>query len=567
MKKYLFKHWFLLLVGILVSCGSAIVKILIPVYIGYAVDELVVGAVNFPAVFANLQKIAVCVALLFIGQWATTKIFNDSVYKIGEDIRNDLFIKVQKLPLRYLDGHLHGETMNIIINDVETFCDGILLTLNSLFVGIITIIGIIFFMFRINVTIALAVVCLTPLSLLIANFIAKRTHQMFLQNTKLRAQQTAMIDETINNQNVIKSFNYQQKTQYDFDELNDQLKDCATKATFYSSLVNPSTRLINNLIYAITGLLGAVYCLQGAISIGSLSTFLSYASEFGKPFNDISSVLSELQNASASAARIMNLLNETEESDDSQKMTVSDNDSSLHFENVTFGYNPDKVIIDNFTLHVKNGQRIAFVGKTGCGKTTLINLILRFYDIDSGCIKIDDYDISDLTRDNLRSNFGMVLQDSWIKQGTVKENLLLGNPDCSEERMIEICKITHCHNFIRRMKNKYDTVIDNANSLSAGQKQLLSIARVMIADPKILILDEATSNIDTRTELIVQNALEELMKNKTSLIVAHRLSTIVNSDLIVVMDAGRIMEIGTHKELLEKKSYYYNLYNSQFKQD
>lgn len=567
MKKYLRKHLLAFILVIIFSSLTSVIRIITPLIVGKAIDVMIeAGKVDFLKLSQYIQWLIICSAAFLLSQWLSVHISNNTVFRIAKQVRDDLFSTIQKLHLSYLDSHLHGETINVIINDVEQFTDGLLLIINSLFSGIITIIGILFFMFSINAQIAWTVVLLTPLSLLIAQFIARNTHDLFARQSALKAAQSGMADEFINQMKRIKAFNYQAQAQQRFNQLSSELVSCSTKAIFFSSLVNPSTRLINNIIYAITGFQGALMCLSSSgFTIGSLSVFLSYASEFGKPFNDISSVLSELQSCQASAQRIEAILNSPVIADDQQKPELPLKKSLISFRDVCFSYDKKKPVIQNLSLDIKDGEKIALVGTTGCGKTTLINLLLRFYDIDSGSISIDGHDIYSVRCSSLRDCFGMVLQDSWVKQATIRDNLTIGNPQASQQQIEEICRITHCDRFIEKMKHKYDTYISDENSLSAGQKQLLSIARVMLSQPRILILDEATSNIDTRTEIDVQKALEALMENRTSLIVAHRLSTIVNSDRIIVMDQGQIVEQGRHEELLKKKGAYYTLYNSQFR--
>ncbi len=566
MKRYLKRHAGDLVLIVLFSCLSALVKILIPLIVGKAIDAMIpLSALDFNVIHECLLMLGGCAVVYSLSQWLSQHISNNTIFTITREIRNDLFARLQKLPLSYLDSHLHGQTINVVISDVEQFCDGLLLCANSLFGGIITILTILVFMFHINATIALTVVLLTPLSLLIARFIAANTHALFGRQSDIKGQLNGLADEFIASQKRIRTFNYQKEAEKRFNTVNEQLRDCSTKAIFFSSLVNPSTRLINNIIYALTGLQGALMCLNGLLSVGSLSVFLSYASEFGKPFNDISSVLSELQSCRAAGEKIEAIFHQPTESQDEQAEELTMSHSDISFENISFSYDKARPIITDLSLNIRDGERIALVGTTGCGKTTLINLLLRFYDVDEGRIMIDGTDIASVSRASLRSCFGMVLQDSWVKQSTIRENLTIGNPDVSQKRLDEICRITHCDSFISRMKDGYDTLINDESVLSAGQRQLLSIARVMIADPRILILDEATSNIDTRTEINVQKALEALMENKTSLIVAHRLSTIVNCDRIVVMDKGHIIEQGSHSQLLKQKGFYYTLYNSQFK--
>lgn len=559
------------------SIASAVVIVCLtlyaPVLIGNAID-LIIGKGNVD--FVNLKiivvKIAVVVSITALLQWVMNVINNHIIYHIVNDMRNEVFAHLQIMPVSFIDSHSHGDIVSRVISDIDQFADGLLLGFSQLFTGIITIILTLVFMFNINWIIALTVVVLSPLSLFIAKFITGRTHTLFKKQSVLRAEQTSFINEIIGNQKVSEAFSRGQRNIENFDDINGRLTDCSLKAIFFSSLTNPSVRFLNNLIYAVVVTMGA-FSVMGMLSVvpvsmtvGSLSCFLSYATQYSKPFNEITGVINELQNSYVCASRVIDILNENPQEPDSDNAAVlSDVSGNIELKNVYFHYDGQEKLIENFNLSVNSGERIAIVGPTGCGKTTLINLLMRFYDINSGKITVDGYDIKNVTRNSLRSNYGMVLQDTWIKSGTVRENIALAKENATDEEIIAAAKAAHAHGFIKRLPNGYDTVItEGGNNLSAGQKQLLCISRVMLCLPPMLILDEATSSIDTRTELKIQNAFAKLMKGRTSFIVAHRLSTIKEADVILVMKNGNIIEQGTHESLINKKGFYYNLYNSQF---
>ena len=487
-------------------------------------------------------------------------------YNVIRDIRTDAFENIEKIPLSYIDSHSHGDIVSRIISDVDTFADGLLLGLTQLFTGAATIVGTLIFMLTINVKIAVVVVVLTPLSLVAASFIAKRTYSMFQLQSRTRGEQTALIDEMIGNQKVLVAFNHEKKAIEQFDEINDRLSQYSLRATFFSSLTNPATRFVNAIVYASVGVFGAISAILGGITVGQLTCFLSYANQYTKPFNEISGVITELQNAIACASRIFELIEvEREIPDAEDAYELDEADGKVDIEDVYFSYEPDQKLIEDFNLHVEQGQRVAIVGPTGCGKTTLINLLMRFYDVNSGKIKVSGHDIKEMTRHSLRKNYGMVLQETWLKNGTIRDNICMGRPEATDEEIIEAAKATHAHSFIKRLPKGYDTVItEDGGNLSQGQKQLLCITRVMLCLPPMLILDEATSSIDTRTEIKIQKAFLKMMQGRTSFIVAHRLSTIRDADVILVMKDGKIIEQGRHEELLKENGFYANLYNSQF---
>ena len=491
---------------------------------------------------------------------------NHITYNVTKDIRDEAFKKIEILPLRYIDDHSYGDIVSRVIADVDQFADGLLMGFTQLFTGVLTILGTLIFMFRENVTITLVVLLVTPVSLFVAAFIAKKTYRYFKLQSETRGEETALIDEMINNQNVVQAFSQQKNTMDKFDKINNRLEKVSLNATFFSSLVNPSTRFVNSLVYTSVGIVGALSVIGGRLSVGQLSCFLSYANQYTKPFNEISGVVTELQNALACAARIFELIEEEPQTPDKENARVLDEaDGTLSLENVAFSYVSDRKLIENLNLNVKSGQRVAIVGPTGCGKTTLINLLMRFYDVDDGSIKVSGTDIRDITRKSLRSNYGMVLQDTWLKTGTIRENIVMGKPDATDEEVIAAAKASHADSFIRRLSDGYDTFItEDGGNLSQGQKQLLCITRVMLCLPPMLILDEATSSIDTRTELKIQHAFSTMMKGRTSFIIAHRLSTIQDADVILVMKDGHIIEQGNHEELLAKNGFYAKLYNSQF---
>lgn len=569
--QYVKPYRVLVIVSLLCACVSAAVQLLIPVLTGKAIDQMIgAGQVNLSGVLVFAVWIAVVAALSAVAQQFLATSNNKIAYNISRDLRNAAFHKLQRLPLSYLDAHPSGDLVSRMIADVDTFSDGLLMGFTQLFTGVVLIVGTLTIMLIKNWMIALLVVVLTPLSMFVASFIARKTHHYFTEQARVRGQQTALINELIEGQKVVQSFGHEAASLSDFDCINDELGRVSLNATFFSSLTNPSTRLVNNIIYAAVALVGALSAVGGGISVGDLSVFLSYASQYAKPFNEISGVVTELQNALACAARVFSLLDEDDRVPDKENAAVLSPKGTVDLKDVCFRYVPDRPLIEGFNLHVKPGQRIAIVGPTGCGKTTMINLLMRFYDVNSGAILVDGTDIRDATRHSLRKSFGMVLQDTWLKAGTIRDNIAYGRPDASEEDVIAAAKAAHAHSFIRRLPDGYDTVItENGGNISQGQKQLLCIARVMLGGengelPPMLILDEATSSIDTRTEIKIQSAFARLMNGRTSFIVAHRLSTIQEADVILVMKDGHIIEQGTHEELLKKQGFYANLYQSQF---
>lgn len=569
--QYVKPYRVLVIVSLLCACVSAAAQLLIPILTGKAIDQMLgAGQVNLSGVLVFAVWIAVVAALSAVAQQFLATSNNKIAYNISRDLRNAAFHKLQRLPLSYLDAHPSGDLVSRMIADVDTFSDGLLMGFTQLFTGVVLIVGTLTIMLIKNWMIALLVVVLTPLSMFVASFIARKTHHYFTEQARVRGQQTALINELIEGQKVVQSFGHEAASLSDFDCINDELGRVSLNATFFSSLTNPSTRLVNNIIYAAVALVGALSAVGGGISVGDLSVFLSYASQYAKPFNEISGVVTELQNALACAARVFSLLDEDDRVPDKENAAVLSPKGTVDLKDVCFRYVPDRPLIEGFNLHVKPGQRIAIVGPTGCGKTTMINLLMRFYDVNSGAILVDDTDIRDATRHSLRKSFGMVLQDTWLKAGTIRDNIAYGRPDASEEDVIAAAKAAHAHSFIRRLPDGYDTVItENGGNISQGQKQLLCIARVMLGGengelPPMLILDEATSSIDTRTEIKIQSAFARLMNGRTSFIVAHRLSTIQEADVILVMKDGHIIEQGTHEELLKKQGFYANLYQSQF---
>ena len=569
--KYLKSNTLFLILSLLLAIFSVASTLIVPILFGKAIDYIIeANNVDFAKINEILLYCGISIIVGALAQWLMGIINNKITYKIVKDIRNDAFNKILILPLSYIDSHSYGEIVSKVISDVDTFADGMLLGFTQLFTGIITILGTLVIMYIINPIIATVVVVLTPLSLLVANFIAKKTHSFFEKQASIRANQTALIDEMVNNLKVVEAFNYSSRALIRFDKINDELADASLKATFYSSLTNPITRFINSTIYALVCLSGALLVIKSPaiFTVGTLSIFLSYANQYTKPFNEISSVITELQNAFTCANRVLDLIDEKPQvSEIANPVVLNDVKGNIELENVYFSYTSDKPLITNFNLNVKSGQKIAIVGPTGCGKTTLINLLMRFYDVNSGKICVENHDIRDCTRKSLRDSYGMVLQETWLKEGTIRENIIMGKENASEEEIINACKFAHSYNFIKQLPNGLDTIInEDGGMLSAGQKQLLCITRVMLCLPPMLILDEATSSIDTRTELKIQDAFNKLMNNKTSFIVAHRLSTIKNADLILVMKDGNIIEHGNHEELLDLKGFYYNLYNSQFSQ-
>lgn len=564
---YIKKYKVLVALSLIFAAVTVALTLYVPILTGRAVDFILgKGKVDFDSLINIAVKIVVIVGITAILQWLMSICNNKITYGVVRDIRNEAFEKIEKMPLSYIDTHEHGDIVSRIIADVDTFADGLLMGFTQAFTGVITILGTLIFMITINFKITVLVVLLTPLSLVIANFIAKRTYKLFRKQSEIKGKQTGIINEMIGNQKVVKAYSKEKDVLEKFDEINDELQNVSLKAIFYSSTTNPATRFVNSMVYAVVGIVGAVFAIKGLISVGGLSSFLSYANQYTKPFNEISSVITELQNALACASRIFDLIYEkSEEPDKEGAINTLSVDGTVSLKNVSFSYVPDKKLIENFSLDVKKGQKIAIVGPTGCGKTTLINLLMRFYDVNSGSISISGENIMDMTRETLRNSYGMVLQETWLKAGTIKENLMMGNESATMEEVIEAAKASHAHGFIRRLENGYDTYIgEDGGSLSQGQKQLLCIARVMLTKPPMLILDEATSSIDTRTEIKIQEAFNVLMEGRTSFIVAHRLSTIREADVILVMKDGNIIEQGNHDELMKKGGFYANLYNSQF---
>ena len=565
--RYIARYRLLVAVSLLLAALSVALTLYVPIVVGDAIDFIVeAGRVDFAQILRCLVVIGVVVAITAVAQWAMNIINNKITYQVIRDIRKEAFHKLTILPLKYIDSHPTGEIVSRVIADVDQFADGLLLGFTQLFTGAVTILGTLIFMLTVNVGITFVVVLLTPLSLFVANFIARRTYTMFKKQSEARADQTALIDEMIGNEKVVQAFTHEEAAQRDFDGINERLRQSSLRATFYSSITNPATRFINSLVYAGVGLAGAFAALTGGITVGGLSAFLSYANQYTKPFNEISGVITELQNALVCAGRIFALIEEEPQTpDDADARVLADVRGRVDLKDVSFSYVPEKPLIGDFHLSVEPGMRVAIVGPTGCGKTTLINLLMRFYDVDGGAILVEGTDIRRVTRKSLRRNFGMVLQDTWLKAGTIYENIAMGKPDATREEVIAAAKASHAHGFISQLEHGYDTVIaEDGGALSQGQKQLLCIARVMLALPPMLILDEATSSIDTRTEMRIQEAFARLMRGRTSFIVAHRLSTIKNADVILVMRDGHIVEQGKHEELLAAGGFYATLYNSQF---
>lgn len=565
--RYIGKYKFVLFLSIICAAASSLLTLYVPILVGQAIDYIVgPGNVNFEAMIKLFIKIAVIVAVTALLQWLMNVFNNRITFNVVRDMRNMAFKKLQVLPFNYLDSHPNGETVSRVITDADQFADGLLMGFTQLFTGVVTIIGTLAFMIYINFWIALLVVVLTPMSFLFASFIAKRTYKMFRKQSEARGEQTAFVDEMITNQKVTEAYGHKKENQENFEKTNKNVALYYFKATFYSSFANPGTRFVNNIVYAAVTLFGAILAIRGNITVGILSSFLAYATQYTKPFNEISGVVTELQNAIACAGRLINLIEEKEiEPDTEDKKVLESANGKIEVKNVDFSYSKDKKLIENLCISVKPGMRVAIVGPTGCGKTTIINLLMKFYDVNSGEIYADDISYSDINVHSLRSSFGMVLQDTWLKSGTVLENIAMGKPDASLDEVIDAAKKSHAHSFIKRLPNGYDTFIgSDGGNLSQGQKQLLCITRLMLVNPPMLILDEATSSIDTRTEIKIQKAFEVLMKGKTTFIVAHRLSTIKNADLILVMNSGKVIEQGKHSELLDKHGFYYKLYNSQF---
>ena len=553
--------------SLVVAAVSVAAQLYIPILCGNAIDFMLgKGSVNLSAVLNIVVEIIVVAVAAAFAQWLLSVCNNRITFSVSRDLRNEAMRKIQTLPLSYLDSHPSGDIVSRMVADVDTFADGLLMGFTQLFSGVLTILGTLLFMLSQNVPITLVVVCVTPLSLVVASFLAKRSYKYFQGQSTVRGEQTALVNEMIEGQKVVQAFGHEAESLEAFDEVNGRLQDVSLKAIFFSSMTNPATRFVNNIVYAGVGLVGAIYAVAGGITIGQLSIFLSYANQYTKPFNEISGVITELQNALACAARIFELIEEKKEIPDaSDAVTLDEADGRVDIEDVYFSYVPDKKLIEDFNLHVKPGQRVAIVGPTGCGKTTIINLLMRFYDVNSGIIKVSGHDIRKITRESLRDNYGMVLQETWLKKGTIRDNIIMGKPDATDEEIIAAAKASHAHSFIRRLPKGYDTEIgEDGGSLSQGQKQLLCITRVMLCLPPMLILDEATSSIDTRTEIKIQKAFLTMMKGRTSFIVAHRLSTIREADIILVMKDGKIIEQGNHESLLAADGFYANLYNSQF---
>ena len=565
--RYIRRYWGYLGASIILAAVTVALTLYLPILIGQAVDRIVgKGAVDFAGIFVILRKMAVIIGLTAVAQWVMNACNNKITYNVIRDIRTEAFEKIEKLPLKYLDAHSYGEIVSRVIADVDQFADGLLMGFTQFFTGIVTIFGTLIFMLTISVRITVAVVVITPVSLFVASFIAKKTFSMFKLQSETRGEQTAFIEEMVGNQKVVQAFSHEDEALEKFDEINERLQKYSLRAIFFSSITNPSTRFVNSLVYATVGVVGAFTAIAGGISVGQLSSLLSYANQYTKPFNEISGVITELQNALACAGRVIELIEEDAEVPDAEDaVDLEHANGKVELSHVYFSYVPEQKLIEDFNLSVKPGQRVAIVGPTGCGKTTLINLLMRFYDVNSGTIKVSDIPLQQLTRKSLRDNYGMVLQETWLRSGSIRDNIAMGKPDATDEEIIAAAKASHAHGFIKRLPEGYDTVIaEDGGNLSQGQKQLLCIARVMLGLPPMLILDEATSSIDTRTEIKIQNAFAKMMQGRTSFIVAHRLSTIREADIILVMKDGSIIEQGNHEELLEKNGFYAKLYNSQF---
>ena len=567
--KHIRKYWFYIVCSLIFAALSVASQLYVPILTGNAIDHMIgVGKVDFAGVAAIVRVIVAATAVTAISQWIFGICNNKITYNVSRDLRNAAIAKIQRLPVSYLDAHPTGDLVSRVIADVEQCADGLVMGFTQFFSGVLTILGTLGFMLYVNVPITLVVVCVTPLSFIVAGFIAKKTYRNFHMQTEVRGEQTAFINEMIEGQKVVQAFCHEKENVDQFDEMNERLQKASLKAIFFSSITNPATRFVNNVVYAGVALVGALFSVSGGISVGQLSCFLSYANQYTKPFNEISGVVTELQNAMACASRIFELLDEEERTPDkadARVLTEEQVDGTVEISDVSFSYVPDRKLIEHFNLSVKPGERVAIVGPTGCGKTTMINLLMRFYDVDAGKICVSGTDIRDISRISLRRSYGMVLQDTWLKSGTIYENIAYGRPDATKEQVIEAAKAAHAHSFIKRLPDGYDTVIsEDGGNISQGQKQLLCIARVMLCLPPMLILDEATSSIDTRTEIKIQQAFASMMKGRTSFIVAHRLSTIREADIILVMDSGKVIEQGTHEELLAEKGFYAKLYNSQY---
>ncbi len=567
--KHIRKYWFYIVCSLIFAALSVAAQLYVPILTGNAIDHMLgVGKVDFAGVSGIVQTILVAAAVTAVSQWIFGICNNKITYNVSRDLRNAAIAKIQKLPVSYLDAHPTGDLVSRVIADVEQFADGLLMGFTQFFTGILTILGTLGFMLYVNIPITVVVVCVTPLSFVVAGFIAKKTYRNFHMQTEVRGEQTAFINEMIEGQKVVQAFCHENENIRQFDEMNERLQGASLKAIFFSSITNPATRFVNNVVYAGVALVGALFSVAGGITVGQLSCFLSYANQYTKPFNEISGVVTELQNAMACAQRIFELLDEEERTPDkadARVLTEEQVDGTVEISDVSFSYVPERKLIEHFNLSVKPGERVAIVGPTGCGKTTLINLLMRFYDVDAGQIRVSGTDIRDISRNSLRRSYGMVLQDTWLKSGTIYENIAYGKPDATKDQVITAAKAAHAHSFIKRLPDGYDTVItEDGGNISQGQKQLLCIARVMLCLPPMLILDEATSSIDTRTEIKIQQAFAKMMEGRTSFIVAHRLSTIREADIILVMENGKIIEQGNHEELLRKQGFYAKLYNSQY---
>ena len=567
--RYIKRYWFMVICSLILAAVTVVLTLYIPILTGHAIDLMVdrePGCVDIDGILKYLMQIGIVVCISAVAQWVMNTCNNYVTYHVVQDIRNDAFNRISELPLKYLDSHTTGDIVSRVIADADTFADGLLMGFTQFFTGVLTIVGTLGFMFLNNVSITLVVVCITPMSFLVARFIARKTHSMFQEQSSTRGEQTALVEEMLGNQKVVKMFSREKKITEQFEEINGRLQKCSLKAIFYSSTTNPATRFVNSIVYAGVGIFGAFTVVAGRMTVGTLQCFLSYATQYTKPFNEISGVITELQNAFVCAGRIFDLIEETPQvADDEDARVLEDPKGKVDLENVAFSYTEDQKLIENFNLHVQPGQRVAIVGPTGCGKTTVINLLMRFYDVKEGAISVEDTDIRHIMRGSLRTNYGMVLQDTWLRSGTILDNIRMGKPDAGREDVIAAAKAAHAHSFIKRLPKGYDTVInEDGGSLSQGQKQLLCIARVMLCLPPMLILDEATSSIDTRTEIKIQNAFATMMQGRTSFIVAHRLSTIREADVILVMKDGNIIEQGDHNSLLAKGGFYSELYNSQF---